>query len=315
MIKFPVYLFGLVLLVSCSKPPIGDKVVVDVNGQTLKASQFAEELAFRLREMDALSAKDSNRLKRLKDKIVEEFIVQALTAQWAKDNSLLVKAEDIEREIDKARKGYPDDLTFQQALVDQGLTYKSWRARVEQSLLQKIVMKKLDEGLTKPTDAEILSYYAGHKDDFMEKEEVQIRQIVLNSESDARAIEEELKKGKSMTSLISKYSAHPNESQNPARLWVRRGEAPIFDAAFKMKVGRRSPIMKSEFGYHIFELLAHRIPKPKALAEVKSQIQLILMEKVEQTAYLSWLDAQIRKSRIFKDQELINSMKVETKVD
>lgn len=73
--------------------------------------------------------------------------------------------------------------------------------------------------------------------------------------------------------------------------------------------------MKSEFGYHIFELLAHRIPKPKALAEVKSQIQLILMEKVEQTAYLSWLDAQIRKSRIFKDQELINSMKVETKVD
>src|SRR5262249_32301844 len=102
---------------------------------------------------------------------------------------------------------------------------------------------------------------------------------------------------------------------NPAVMWVKKGESPVFDSAFKLKPGRLSPIMKSEFGYHIFEVLVHKPPKPKTLADAKPNILRILMEKNEQNAYLSWLDAQVRKARVFKDEELINSMKVETKAD
>lgn len=291
--------------------------MVDVNGHTMTAAQFAEELTFRLRELDALSAKDTEYLRKTKDKIADDFIVQTLSAQWAKDQGIILKAEDVETEIERARQGYADALAFQQALADQGLSYRTWRTRLEHSLLQKLVAKKISEILPKPSDAEIQAYYQANKENFVEKESVQIRQIVLPTESDALAIEEQLKKGRSLNSLIPKYSAQPvgQGMQNPAVLWVRKGESLIFDSAFKMKVGRRSPILKSEFGYHIFELLTHKNPKPKPVAEVKPQIQRILMEKTEQTAYLSWLDSQIRKARIFKDQEFIDAMRVETKAD
>jgi parvulin-like peptidyl-prolyl isomerase len=299
----------------CTRANITNKAVIDVNGQTMTAVQFGEELAFRLRELDALAAKDPVALQRTKNRIVEDFIVQVLSAQWAKDNGLLLKAEDVEAEVNKFRVGYPDDLAFQQGLAEQGMTFKTWRGKLEQSLLQKLVIRKLSESLPKPADSEILAYYQAHKVDFMEKETVQIRQIILPTESDARTIEDQLKKGRSLTSLIPKFSSQGQGISNPSVIWVRRGESQVFDSAFKMKVGRISPILKSEFGYHIFELLAHKLPKPKPVGDLKPTIQRILMEKSEQTAYLSWLDAQLRKARVFKDLELINAMKVETKAD
>lgn len=311
------FVIGILSLIACTRSSVTNKVVVDVNGATLTAGQFAEELAFRLRELDALSAKDPVFLQRTKNQIVEEFIVQALSSQWAKDNGLLLKAEAVEAEIKKFRSSYPDDLAFQQALTEQGITYKSWRNRLEQTLLQKMVLQKISESLPKPSDAELKNYYEAHKSDFMEKEMVQIRQIVLPNEGDARAIEAQLKKGRSLNSMIPKYSAQPqgNGTNNPAVMWLKKGESPVFDSAFKLKPGRLSPIMKSEFGFHIFEVLTHKPPKAKPLADAKPNIVRILMEKNEQTAYLSWLDAQVRKARVFKDPELINSMKVETKAD
>lgn len=311
------FLFAALFLTSCTKSTLTNKVVVDVNGQALTAGQFAEELAFRLRELDALSAKDPAFLQRTKDQIVQEFIVQALSAQWAKNNGLLLKAETVEAEIKKFRSSYPDDLAFQQALTEQGLTYKGWRNRLEQTLLQKLVIQKLSESMPQPADSELKAYYDAHKTDFMDKEAVQIRQIVLPNESDARAIEIQLKKGRSLSSMIPKYSSQPQGegAKNPAVMWVKKGESPVFESAFKLKPGRLSPIMKSEFGYHIFEVLVHKPPKAKTLADAKPNILRILMEKNEQTAYLSWLDAQVRKARVFKDQEMINSMRVETKAD
>lgn len=311
------FLIGIFSLVGCTRSALTNKVVVDVNGQALTAGQFAEELAFRLRELDALSAKDPVALQRTKNQIVEEFIVQALSSQWAKDNGLLLRAEVVEAEIKKFRSSYPDDLAFQQALTEQGLTYRNWRSRLEQTMLQKMVIQKLSESLPQPSDSELKAFYEAHKADFMEKESVQIRQIVLPNEGDARAIEAQLKKGRSLSSMIPKYSAQPqgNGANNPAVMWVKKGESPVFDSAFKLKPGRLSPVMKSEFGYHIFEVLVHKPAKAKPLAEAKSNILRILMEKNEQTAYLSWLDAQVRKARVFKDPDLINSMKVETKAD
>jgi hypothetical protein len=46
---------------------------------------------------------------------------------------------------------------------------------------------------------------------------------------------------------------------------------------------------------------------------VKDEIKSILMEKREQSLYLAWLEEQVRKARVFKDQAFIDALKVETK--
>ena len=295
-------------------PGLSKKIVLDVNGRQMTSQEFAQELAFRLKDQDALSAKDPKMLKAVKDKISEEFLVQTLSEAWAKENGVVVKAEEIEAQIAAIQKSYPDDSSFQQAITDQGMTFKAWRARLQNTMLQKLVARKVVAAAPNVTDGEMQAYYNEHRSEFALPETAQVRQIMVATESDAKAIESELKKGKKMADLAKKYSISPEASQGGNVGWVEKGLTDIFEAAFRMKQGQRSPVFKSSFGYHIFEVTGRKPSRSKTYPEVKDQIKSILMEKREQSLYLAWLEEQVRKARVFKDQAFIDALKVETKI-
>ena len=295
------------------RPALNQKVVLDVDGRQMVAYQFAQELAYRLKDQDALSAKDPKVVGQTKAKISEDFIVQTLTEEWAKNNSVMLKAEDLENQIQSVQKNYPDDLAFQQALAEEGTTFKAWRDRLQASMLQKLVVHKVASTSQVPADAEALGYFNDHKADFTVRESAQIRQLLVSTESDAKAMEEELKHGRRLPDLAKKFSISPEGPSGGNVGWLEKGLSDVFEPAFHMKVGQRSPVIKSAFGYHIFELVARKPAHPKTFAECKAEIRRILMEKNEQSLYLAWLEEQTRKSKVFKDQAFIDALKVETK--
>lgn len=47
--------------------------------------------------------------------------------------------------------------------------------------------------------------------------------------------------------------------------------------------------------------------------EVRNKIRDRLNANREQAAYTSWLESQLRKARVLKDEELISKIKIETK--
>ena len=292
---------------------LNKKIVMDVNGRQMSSEDFARELAFRLKDQDALSAKDPRMLKITKDKIAEEFLVQTLSESWAKENTLVVRAEELDDQIGMIQKSYPDDSSFQQAITDQGMTFKSWRERLQNTLLQKQVARKVVEAAAAVSDSEMQQYYNEHRSEFTMPETAQVRQIMVPTESDARAMEEQLKKGKKMADLAKKYSISPEASQGGNVGWIEKGLTDVFEPAFQMKQGQRSPVFKTAFGYHIFEVTGRKPSRSKSYSEVKDQIKSILMEKREQALYLAWLEEQVRKARVFKDQAFIDALKVETK--
>lgn len=310
------WLLPFFLLTACDfmQPPLAKKVVIDVNGSQMSAQEFAQELTFRLRDQDALSAKDPKLLGVMKAKIVEEFLVQTLSESWAREHGVVVKADELEEQVRAVQKSYPDDLAFQQALLDEGLTFKAWRERLYGTLLQKTVTRKLNTAATPPTDAEAQTYYQENRARFSEEESAQVRQILVATESDAKAIEVELKKGKRMADLAKKYSISPEAENGGMVGWVEKGLSDVFESAFRMKAGQRSPIVKSTFGYHIFEVAGRKPSRARAFNEVKDEIKRILIEKREQSLYLAWLEEQLRKARVFKDQAFIDALKVETKL-
>ncbi|NCN95092.1 MAG: hypothetical protein GW917_00035 [Bdellovibrionales bacterium] len=324
-LKKSIRLFGLgdllklsvlsLLIVSCtSKENLGNKVVLDVNGDRWTAQDFSKELVFRLRDQNAVDVKNPEHLKHVKNEITQEFILQSLSAQWTRKNGLLVKAENLNAEIEKVRKSYPDELSFKGALAEQGLTFKAWKRRMEQTMVQKLVMEALTKEATPPTRTEIEAYYKDNKQKFSRKESVQLRHILLPLKRDAELIESELKKGSSITKLASILNAKgEGEALKPEVFWIEKGQSPIFASAFKMAIGRRSPVIKSEFGYHIFELVGKKYARSEPLSKVKPEIEADLLEKKQQELYTKWLDEQIRKARIFKNDELIDSLRIETK--
>ncbi len=288
-------------------------MVVDIDGRQLTAEAFAQELAYRLRDQDALSAKDPKYLAIVKAKIVEEFIVQTISEEWAKENDVIVKAEDLDAEVRQVQVSYPDDLAFQQALAEQGISFRDWKARLQATLLQKLVSQKVINAAPAPTEADMQAYFKEHSEDFAVRETAQIRQILVATESDAKSIEGELKSGKKLTDLAKKYSVSPEGPQGGMVGWVEKGLTDVFESAFRMKQGQRSPVVKSSFGYHIFEVVGRKPARSQSFNEVKDQIKRILMEKNKQSLYLAWLEERVRKSRVFKDQAFIDALKVETK--
>ncbi|MBX7230664.1 MAG: peptidyl-prolyl cis-trans isomerase [Bdellovibrionales bacterium] len=295
---------------------MGQKTVVSVDGKELKASDFADQLANQLKHLDALRTKDPVILQKAKENIVRDFIILMITENWARNHSILVKVEELEKETSLLRSRYPDVNTFNKMLAEQNLNLSEWKNQVKNNLLQKKVILALHANFKEPQEEELKSYYKTNKESFERPEQVKLKQIVLSTEADAKLVEDQLKKGKPLSELAVKYSITPEAKTAKGELgWVEKGVMDGFDQAFQMSVGSRSPIIKSAYGYHIFEVMGKRPAQIKPFEQVRTKISQLLLARNEQIAYTSWLEGELRKVRVLKDEQLLNLIKVETQGD
>jgi len=312
--QFCLGLTALATLASCtaSRTDHKNKVVVKVNESTLSAAEFAELLASRLKVFNVLSSKDTAVVTQAKSAIVQDFIVRVVTEEWAQAQQIFVRKEQLESEVLKIRNNYPDDIAFRKSLADEGLAFPIWEARLKHTLLERLVVEWLRAKIPPPSAEEIKSYYTANKSQFQVPAAVRLRQIVLDTEESATRIKKELASGKSMASLAKKFSVSA-EAQNGGDVgWIEKGTFEIFDAAFRMNIGQRSQVVKSPFGFHIFEVTAKRPVKNQTIDEAKNKITARLMQQKEQDVYATWLEEQVLKARVFKDDEFLKQIQVQT---
>lgn len=141
-----------------------------------------------------------------------------------------------------------------------------------------------------PTEAEIESYYNTNKaKEFTEQEQVKARHILIKTSENASAEEDTKAKAKSekilkevkapgadFAELAKKYSEDPGSAQSGGDLgFFSRGQmVPQFEnAAFNLKPGDISDLVKSRFGYHIINVEEKKEGYIKTLDEVKEQIR------------------------------------------
>jgi peptidyl-prolyl cis-trans isomerase C len=289
------------------------RVVVQVNDKKLTAEEFSEALANHLKSFNSLSAKDNAVIVTAKTSVVENFIVRTLTEEWAQKNQIFVRKEDLDAEIKRTRSSYPDDISFRKALSNEGMTYDEWEARVKQSTLERLVVKHLQKSVTPASEKEVLAYYNANKSEFQIQAQVQLRQIVLATEENAKKIVEELRKGRNFAELAKKYSITPEGATGGNIGWIDHGTLDVFETTFRLGIGQRSQILKSPFGYHIMEVMAKRPAKTLTLQEVEKRIQRTILETREQAFYAKWLEEQVLRARVFKDEEYLKQIQVQTR--
>ena len=292
---------------------LSDRPIVQVNDSSLLAKDFAELLAHRLKSFDAVSVKDKRVLTQIREQLINDFVIETVTRDWASDKGIFVRREDLEAEVNSIRSHYPDDLAFRRALSEQGLTFDQWKERLKFSMLQKLVLSNLTKEVPAIDDKVIKKYYSDNKEQFQKPERVRIRQIVLDSESNAKRIYQEVRKGRALKDLAAKFSIAPEAEKGGDLGWITRGTLDIFDAAFSMRVGNKSAVVKSPYGYHIFEVIGKKRASVEPLEDVKKRILRLLMEKSEQKVYSSWLEERLRATRVLRDDDLIDAISVETK--
>jgi peptidyl-prolyl cis-trans isomerase D len=144
---------------------------------------------------------------------------------------------------------------------------------------------KLEAGFT-PTDAQLETLYNQNKDQYRTPETVDVQQILLMTQgkpaseepaikAKAEDVLKQARAGADFAELAKKYSDDPG-SKDKGGLYagVTRGQmVPEFEqAAFSLKPGQISDLVKTQYGFHIVKVLKHEQPRLKPFDEVKAQL-------------------------------------------
>ena len=267
------FLFSAFFTVIAQEAKTLDKILVMMgrNKIILQSELDAQFIQMKLQDP---SLQDS-----MKCNLLQQMVIQKLLVEQAERDSLPVSEEDIEATIDNKIRYYTRQLGSKEKLEEMlGKTVYQIKEDnhdivKEQKLAEKMQSKILDN--VKITPAEVQVFYNKLPQDSLPfyPATVEIGQIVIDPpvspELDAYA-KEELEKirkrvvdgGESFEVLAGIYSQDPGSRDNGgAYNDVTRGGgwAPEFiAAAFKLQNGEVSPIVKTQFGYHIIQMVARK---------------------------------------------------------
>jgi peptidyl-prolyl cis-trans isomerase D len=144
---------------------------------------------------------------------------------------------------------------------------------------------KLAQGI-QPTDADLQRIYNENKDSYRIPERVNIRHILLKTtdtnpaaaaavKTKIEGLLKQARAGANFADLAKKYSEDPGSASKGGEYdGVVRGQmVPEFEkAAFALKPGEISEPVKTQYGYHIIQLISHEEPRLKPFEEVKAQL-------------------------------------------
>ncbi len=169
--------------------------------------------------------------------------------------------------------------------LDQNAEVKLKMQFMEDQLLAKeledSVLNNLEVG-----DADLKAYYEEHKDRFSTPAKVKASHILVEDEAEAQALLAKVKGGADFAELAKESSTCPSSKKGGDLGWFAKGRMdPAFEkAAFELKAGEISEVVKSSFGYHIIKVEDVKAEVVKPFDEVKASVEKIVKrEKQEST--------------------------------
>ena len=144
---------------------------------------------------------------------------------------------------------------------------------------------KIEQSIT-PTDAELRRLYDADRDRFRTPERVKARHILLMTsgkppEEDAKMkakaedLLKQIKAGADFAALAEKNSEDKGSAAKGGDLgWIVRGQTvkPFEDTAFSLKPKEVSGVVKTEYGYHIIQVLEHEQAQQRPFEDAKAQL-------------------------------------------
>jgi foldase protein PrsA len=242
------------------------------------------------------------RLLDFKQRLVENLINQALIEQAAQAKGITVSDADIQKQIDQLKSGFKDSTQFESALKSAGMSLDQLKTQIKNQLVTQKLVETLASSAT-VSDADIQAYYDKNKAQFFQKPAKRASHILFRAQDKATATKvlAQLKAGTiKFADAAKKFSIDTATASKGGDLgWPTQAYVPEFQAALdKLNKNQMSGLVQSPYGWHIILVTDVRGGTQQTLAEVKSQIQQIIVQQRRSDAYQQFLNNLRKNAKI-----------------
>jgi len=249
-----------------------DRVVATVGGEIILLSELHEQLSYAKQQQPNLPPEH-------RCVILQNLIIQKLLVNQAKLDSVVVKDEDVETQINARIERLLGYFNQDEKAIEEfyGMSLSQIKDQTRTDMRNQLLAERMQAQITEKatvTPAEVQRFYNRIPKDSLPyfNADVEIREIVykpqINAEEKekARTKIEELRKritvdNEDFAVLAKKYSDDPGSGAQGGDLgWQKRGTfVPEFEAtAYNLEKGQTSPVIETEFGFHFMQLLERR---------------------------------------------------------
>jgi len=297
---------------SSSQDP--DAMVASVDGQVITAAEVETELENLLARFGGRVP--SEQLKelepRMREQAVENLITKRLVLEEAERLNIKPTEEQIEAQIATVRSQFPSSEAFYEQLKTMDVDDEKLHRDIGQHVKFKGVFEHATASVAQVTDEDIKKFYGENTESFKVAEQVRASHILCKVEQDASEETRALKKkeledvrarilaGADFGELAAEHSDCPSKERGgDLGLFVRGRMVKEFeDAAFQLAPGEISPVVETQFGYHVIKVTEHNDPQTVPLEKVRQEIHEHLKNSRQEEAFESFLQKLREKAQI-----------------
>ena len=316
-----------VSLIGCSNKK--NEAVATVNGETITLGNYEKLLALNKLSMESYygsdiwskEVEDGKTYKdTLKYMVLQTMISSEVVYQQAKKDKILPTDEQVQEQIDSFNEQVKNDKEYQNKLKKMGIDEEFLKYQFSRDLANNNLKAKFTDD-TKISESEMKKYYEENKDDFY-TDTVTASHILLKTIDDngnelsdekkkeaKKKAEEALKKvksGEDFAQVAKEYSEDSTASNGGELGTFGRGQmvSEFENAAFSMKPGEISDIIKTQYGYHIIKV-TERVDEQKSYDDVKDEIKSTLASQ----EYSKYIEKIEKNTKIEKSENVVKLAK------
>ncbi len=311
-------------LVGCSS-----KDVAIVNGDQITLGNYEKLLALNKLSMESYYGSDiwSTEIQdgktykdTLKEMVLETMIGSEVVYQQAEKDKIVPTDKQVQQQIDSFNESIKNDKEYKAKLKEMGINDEFLKYQFSRDLANTNVKAKFEDDTQIP-EAEMKKYYDEHKDDYyidtVTASHILLKTVDDNGKELSKEKQEQAKKkaeealakvkgGEDFAQVAKEYSEDTSAPSGGGLGTFGRGQmvSEFENAAFSMKAGEISELVKTQYGYHIIKV-TERVDKQETFDEAKEEIKSTLASE----KYSEYIEKLKKDSTIEEKEDVVKSAK------
>jgi peptidyl-prolyl cis-trans isomerase C len=283
------------------KPADSNDIAVSVDGNVLKKSVIEKDIKQKLAAYKGQIPADKMKEARttLKKQMIDEFIMRTLMTSEIERRKIAATDQEINMAMDQIKASLPPDQKLEKFIKENNISreYIALSIKVKKMIQQEAGKK------AKPSQQEITKFYDENKDQFIIPESVHVRHLLIAFTKDDTDIIKAEKKvkienlrkqivdGADFAEIARKNSDCPSKDNGGDLGQIKKDQTvkPFEDAAFSQEINAVGPVVSTEYGYHVIQVLDRSAQKTITLDEVQGKISSYLEQQKQAETFTALL--------------------------